>query len=140
MDFGRRGWRSQLHELEARRETLTASLEAPAPVQPRLHPNLAQMYRDKVARLHEAFQSGTDAPEALDKLRQIIERIVLTPVPDGKGFEIELIGEIAAMVRLGLPETNARLHGPISAADHALFARSVKVVAGTGFEPVTFRS
>jgi Transposase IS66 family len=52
----------------------------------------------------------------------------------GAGFEIALVGEIAAMVRLGL--TNGT---PVSANDHDLFARSVKVVAGTGFEPVTFR-
>jgi len=71
-------------------------------------------------------------------LRQIIERIILTPILDARGFEIELIGHIAAMVRLGLPDERADSRR-VSAADHALFARSVKVVAGTGFEPVTFR-
>jgi len=99
-------------------------------VQPRLHPNLPQVYRDKVACLHEALQSGSGAPEALEKLRQIIERIVLTPILDAKGFEIELIGEIAAMVRLGLPVERADSR-PISATDHALFESSVKMVAGT---------
>ena len=132
--FRAKGLQGQLDELETRREALTASLDAPAPVQPRLHPNLAQVYRDKVARLHEALQAGFGAPDALEKLRQIIERIILTPVPDAKGFEIELIGEIAAMVRLGLPDERP-VSRPISATDHALFESSVKVVAGTGFEP-----
>jgi site-specific DNA recombinase len=95
--FRAKGLQGQLDELENRREALTASLDAPTPAQLRLHPNLAQVYRDKVARLHEALQSGPDAPEALERLRQIIERIVLTPVPDARGFEIELVGEIAAM-------------------------------------------
>jgi hypothetical protein len=36
----------------------------------------------------------------LDVVRGLIKRVVLTPVPDAKGFEIELIGEIAAMIRL----------------------------------------
>jgi site-specific DNA recombinase len=117
---------------------LTARLNTLAPAQPRLHPNLAEVYRDKVTRLHEALQAGPDAQEALDAVRRLIERIVLTPVTDGDGFEIELIGEIAAMVRLGL--TNGRpIPWPGTAADHDLFQRSVKVVAGTGFEPVTFR-
>jgi hypothetical protein len=136
--FRAKGLHDQLDELETRREALTASLEAPAPTQPRLHPNLAQVYRDKVARLHEALQSGPGAPDALEKLRQIIERIILTPAPDARGFEIELIGEIAAMVRLGLPDERADSR-PKSATDHALFESSVKLVAGTGFEPVTFR-
>ena len=117
---------------------MTASLDAPAPAQPRLHPNLAQVYRDKVARLHEALQSAPDAQGALDAVRRLIERIILTPVPDARGCEIELIGEIAAMVRLGLPDERAASR-PISATGHALFESSVKVVAGTGFEPVTFR-
>ena len=91
-----------------------------------------------MARLHEALQSGPGAPDALEKLRQIIERVILTPVPDARGFEIELVGEIAAMVRLGLPDERADSR-PKSATDHALFESSVKLVAGTGFEPVTFR-
>jgi len=136
--FRAKDLQSQLDELQARRETLTASLEAPAPAQPRLHPNLAQVYRDKVARLHEALKSGSGAQEAIEGTRRLIERIILTPVSDARGFEIELIGEIAAMVRLGLPDERS-VAPPISAADHALFESSAKVVAGTGFEPVSFR-
>ena len=60
----------------------------------------------------------------------MIERIEVSPAAGGKGLEIELVGEIAAMLRLGMGE---------AAADRGLFERSVKVVAGTGFEPVTFR-
>ena len=99
---------------------------------------MAQVYREKVARLHEALQSGPDAQEALDAVRRLIERIILTPVEDSKGFEIELVGEIAAMVRLGLTDEHA-VSRPVAGAGHDLFARSVRMVAGTGFEPVTFR-
>ena len=113
--------------------------EAPAPAHPRLpYPNLAQVYRAKVARPHEALQSSPDAREALDAVRRLIERIALTLAPDAKGFEIELVGEIAAMVRLGLTDVRA-VSRPDQPAGHDLFARSVKLVAGTGFEPVTFR-
>jgi site-specific DNA recombinase len=74
----------------------------------------------------------------LERTRQLIERIILTPVPDARGFEIELIGEIAAMVRLGQADERADSR-PVSATDHALFESSITLVAGTGFEPVTFR-
>ena len=47
-----------------------------------------------------------------------------------RSFEIELIGEIAAMVRLGLADERTASRR-ISISDHALFARSVKLVAGT---------
>jgi hypothetical protein len=69
----------------------------------------------------------------LEAVRGLIEQVVVRPLAEGKGLEIELIGEIAAMVSLG--------HGvmPRRASDRVLFARSMKVVAGTGFEPVTFR-
>jgi hypothetical protein len=60
---------------------------------------------------------------------------VVTPLPTGKGFEIELMGEIAAMIALGagMPQR------PRSASGPGLFERSIKVVAGIGFEPMTFR-
>jgi site-specific DNA recombinase len=100
--FRARGLQSQLDELKARQAALTARLNTLAPTQPRLHPNPAEVYRDKAARLRESLQSGPDAQEALDAGRRPITRIVLTPVGDGDGFKIELIGEIAAMVHLGL--------------------------------------
>jgi hypothetical protein len=53
-----------------------------------------------------------------------------------KGFEIELIGEIAAMVDLGAKSKTA---GPKGSAVPDPYRRSVKVVAGVGFEPTTFR-
>ena len=73
--------------------------------------------------------------EALEILRGLVERIVVQPV-DG-GLELELIGEIANMVDLGsgLQSKTAAL----GAAVPASYRSSVKVVAGTGFEPVTFR-
>jgi hypothetical protein len=60
-------------------------------------------------------------------------------VPDvQRGFEIELVGEIAAMVSLGRDD-GARARSRESATDQALFQSSIKVVAGAGFEPAAFR-
>ncbi len=70
--------------------------------------------------------------------RNLVERIVLTPLPTGKGFEIELIGESAAMIRLGMERPPAVQQGH-HAKGPGLFERSIKVVAGIGFEPMTFR-
>jgi hypothetical protein len=80
---------SELEELEQRKLVLEAELSAAPPPAPLLHPNLAEVYRQKVARLQEA----------LEHLRGLIDGIVLHPTE--KGVEIELIGVIAAMIDLG---------------------------------------
>jgi hypothetical protein len=121
----------QLDELEVRRSTLEAGLKAPAaPVPPRLHPNLAELYRARVARLQEALRSPDDGRAALEAVRELIERIEVRPTPEGKGLEIELIGAIASMVRLELGNDATNPH--LGTSDRGLFARSVKVVAGAG--------
>jgi DNA invertase Pin-like site-specific DNA recombinase len=124
------GLQAQLDTLEAKRAALAAELETPAPALPRLHSNLAQVYRGKVERLAEAFQTGPESQEAMDAVRNLVERIVLTPLPTGKGFEIELIGEIAAMIRLGMERPPAVQQGH-HANGPGLFESSIKVVAGT---------
>ena len=98
----------------------------------RLHPNLAQVYRRKVERLHEALADPALRDEALGLLRGLIERVVLHPAAeDGQGQEIELVGEVVRMVELGRDAKQAALD--------AEAACSVKLVAGAGFEPATFR-
>jgi hypothetical protein len=50
--------------------------------------------------------------------------------PTAKGLEIELVGEIAKMMKLS--------GGPESLEEEP-YLSSVKLVAGRGFEPLTFR-
>jgi site-specific DNA recombinase len=126
------GLQQKLDELESRKATLAGDLAAAPSSAPRLMPNLAELYRTKVTSLHEALRLD-DGAEALELVRSLIERVVVSPAPSGDGLEIELIGEIAAMVELAQGGSGS------GRAEHALFARSIKVVAGTGFEPVTFR-
>ena len=98
------GLQQRLDELETRKAELERSLNAAPMPAPRLHPKLADVYRQKVESLGAAL-GGDDAAEAMEVIRSLIERVVLHPAPDGqRGFEIELIGEIAAMVSLGRDE------------------------------------
>jgi hypothetical protein len=101
----------------------------PAPPCLRSNPNLAQVYRAKVERLHVALADPAIRDEAFGVLRGLIERVVVHPGEDGP--QIELVGEIVRMVELGLNAKQAALPGEA--------ACSVKVVAGAGFEPATFR-
>lgn len=93
---------SWLRELEARKAALTAAkLAAAAPTVPQLHPNLAEIYRAKVQTLQDALSAApSGGTAALQAARALIDRIELKPVASGSGLEIELIGELAAMLRL----------------------------------------
>jgi site-specific DNA recombinase len=123
------GLQQKLEELEARKATLEQELTADPPPPVRLHPNLAQVYRAKVERLHEALADPGLRDEALGILRGLIERVIVHPADDG--LQVEIVGEIVKMVELGLDAKQAAL------GEEA--ACSVKVVAGAGFEPATFR-
>ena len=112
-----------LDDLEQRRTELTEQLaSAPAPL-PRLHPNLAEVYRRKVTELGAALRDPAHGTEALGILRGLIDKVTLTPADDH--FAIELEGALAGM--LALAQTGK---GPGGAAVSEVFRSSVKVVAG----------
>ena len=88
-----------------------------------LHPNAADRYREKVAKVHEALQTGDAAGrEAISLVRELIERIAVSPAGPGEPNKLELSGNLAAL--LCEPNQNLSL---------------VSMVAGAGFEPTTFR-
>ena len=126
--FRAEGLQQKLAELEARKTELVDLLSGPAPAPTRLHPNLAELYRRKVSELEAALADPEIRDEALAILRPLIDKVVLRP--QETGFEIELTGEIVAMVALG---QESRMSKANAAALGGTAAGSVKVVAGAGF-------
>ena len=102
-----------------------------------LHPNLPLLYRKKVEELEAVLADPGLGPEAMDAIRAMIARIVLTPRPTG-GMEVVLEGDLARILAIceGAEHRNARLSGGRSAD---VPNRQLSVVAGAGFEPATFR-
>ncbi len=129
--------KAKMDALEAERTRLEATLGAvrePEPVA--LHPGLAGIYASKVSDLSEALNQNGTRTEAADLLRGLIEKVVLHPDPDAlHGHRIELFGELAAILSL----CNGSLTPNAKARTGGAGFRQVTVVAGTGFEPVTFR-
>jgi site-specific DNA recombinase len=122
------GLQAKLDELEQHKLKLESEIESAPAAAPRLHPNLAEIYRKKVGGLQDALSDPETRSEAIEILRGLIERVAISAAEDG--FTVELVGEIANMVQLSSgPE--GRNVGP--------YRSSVKVVAGVGFEPTTFR-
>ena len=81
--------------LEARRSDLVDQLKAVPPAVPRLHPNVATVYREKIAKLREALNAEGTRTEAAEMIRGLIEEIRL--VPEKGSLRIELFGELAAL-------------------------------------------
>jgi site-specific DNA recombinase len=123
---------------EARKVVIEEGLASTPPTNLRLHPSLSDRYRQRVADLHGALTDPDLHSEAVEIVQSLIERIVVT---HGQAeLEIELIGDLASMVNLAQSNASdnkkaALVGAALSTTEH----RSVKVVAGAGFEPTTFR-
>ncbi len=114
----------KLEQLEQQKAEQEKTLAAPLNPMPRLHPGIAEIYRQKVSALQETLQDPMLRDEAIGILRCLIDRVVMHQ--QDEGFEIYLEGDIVPMVALGLapPTSNKK------AALDERTACSVKVVAG----------
>jgi site-specific DNA recombinase len=119
------GLQNELLALEGRQAELRKTVEAAPPPAPRFHPKLADLYRQQVTELHAALNDPEARTEAAEILRTLVERITVRS--DLNGHMVVLTGDIVKL--LALPG------GQVPAS----FESSVKVVAGVGFEPTTFR-
>ena len=82
--------KQRLEELEAEKASLEAlPVEAPLPA---IHPNLARLYRDKVARLEEELADPEIAAEAKSVLRSLIKTIKVTPAPSAARSTLSCTG------------------------------------------------
>ncbi len=87
--------------------------------------------------MHLALADPASRTEATEIIRSLIARVDIHAL-EAAGFEIELIGEIARMIEVA-SGSGTQKTAPLGTVVRGLSERSVKVVAGTGFEPVTFR-
>ena len=118
-----------------RRKVLLAEQETIQTVSPQpglLTPDLGRVYREKVEQLTAAFEDDGMKAQAFERLRALIEAVVLTP-EDGD-LAIDLRGELASMLSLCAGAETQKASAGVT--EEVL---QIKMVAGTGFEPVTFR-
>ena len=112
-------------------EAHLVEISTAAPVQ--LHPNAPDLYRKMVANLAEALSAPETRAEAVDIVRELVERIELRPNEEG-GLDAVLYGDLAAM--LNAPADARRMAND---PDRGGSGSLLSVVAGRGFEPLTFR-
>ncbi|WP_156215038.1 hypothetical protein [Pseudorhodobacter antarcticus] len=121
------GLKAKLDEMEARLTQVDHDLETPEPSPVRFHPNLADLYRQKVMDLAATLSDPDIRTQALETIQSLISSVSVSIGTDG--VKIELEGAITMMI--GVVQ-NAK--SPLgSGLDADIVHRSVKVVAGGGF-------
>ncbi|KGM34183.1 recombinase family protein, partial [Inquilinus limosus] len=86
----------RMSELEQEKAELEARLSGAEEPPPLLHPNLAEVFRQQIAALHEKLQAEETKTEAAAIVRGLVDRITL--VPEGGSLSIVLRGDLAAML------------------------------------------
>ena len=127
--------KDKAEKLEARKAELTELLDNADEPPPLLHPNMAQMYQNRIAKLCENLQSEEDRGAAVDVLRSLVDEISL--VPENGELSIVLRGDLGAILRFAAGKQNPDFLSEVEALDNLLSQKSL--VAGVGFEPTTFR-
>jgi site-specific DNA recombinase len=123
----------RLAELERHRDLIEARhVENPAGTI-RLHPRLADVYAEKVRQLENALNEPSIREEAAEVLRSLIDRVELRPRDAGQGLDALLYGDLVEILGFCGKDDKRKLPegGPSGS--------QLSVVAGRGFEPLTFR-
>ncbi|MEO0958666.1 MAG: recombinase family protein [Pseudomonadota bacterium] len=136
--------KDKIAALEARKEALEAQLaEGDAgSAQVHLHPNMSAYYRSRIHRLRAMLTGETGKAEAVDALRALIDHIELTPhtLPDGRTtLTARLHGSLAGILSMSLEADKTLSAHNNSGCAPGSVGSVVKLVAGAGFEPATFR-
>jgi site-specific DNA recombinase len=125
--------KDRMTELEAEKARLLVE-QKDTPTLPAIsvHPNLAELYRKRVQDLENLLVDPDARDEAMELIRSMIEKIVLTPKSEG-GMAAELHGDLARILQICAG--SAKQNTPGLLAPGCLSS----VVAGAGFEPAAFR-
>jgi site-specific DNA recombinase len=92
------------------------------------HPMLLRLFEEKVGRLRETLDDELVRGEAAEALATLIESVTIYPdAPDGP--EAEVVARVSDLLAWATNDNAAREGGVVV----------IELVAGTGFEPVTFR-
>ena len=101
-------------------------------VPPLLHPNMGLHYRKEISKLMGLLDDPENRLEAIVLIRGLIEKIVLNPIEGTKELAVDLHGDLAGVLKMASNKDKPLI-------ELETMADQVKLVAGVGFEPTTFR-
>ena len=122
--------RDELRTLEARKRDLERTLQVSfEDSSVEVHPNIGELYAKKVGELRVLLTDDATRPQAMDIIRSMIERVEVSEGVERSKPNVVLVGDLAAILAYTQNNTAASL------GDDG----RVLMVAGRGFEPLTFR-
>lgn len=122
-----RALRDRLAALEAERDEIEAAIAEVVPPTVEFQPNAGNAYPDKIRNLKQALANSDEDSRlaAHEAIREILEKVVVHPQGRYKPVQIDIYGQLAALLRIS------------ERAAEPLESRGA-LVAGMGFEPMTF--
>ena len=123
--------RAMIEEREAEKLRLEASVGTRAKPMAQIlpHPALLELFARKVEALRVTLDDASVRTEAAQVLSTLIESVTIYPVGE-RGPEAEVVAKVSDLVAFATNDNATPRGGALC---------STAVVAGTGFEPVTFR-
>ena len=131
--------KSELEALEARRKQQSDAVTQAQTAAPALPPNLAELYRATITNLTESLTHPDTVLDSSEAMRGLIDRIIVSWDTERAEHRIALEGKLIALLNAGRTTRAQNAKNAPSVGSKALDESSLKLVAGTGFEPVTFR-
>jgi site-specific DNA recombinase len=145
-----------------RRQELEALLACTEDAPILFHPNMAKRYQKEIKNLIASLSDSATRPEAGKILRSLVDRIILTPQRSEKRLAVDLVGDLAGILSVATQHGRSRVetelrkmrpehdrdqengceigpNGRRISASELQDGTTVKMVAGAGFEPATFR-
>jgi DNA invertase Pin-like site-specific DNA recombinase len=124
----------RLNDLQARRAELAAALATPLPQAPTIPPDMAAVYRAKLAHLTAAL-AGPNHTEAREAARTLIDKVIITPPTDPDDPPgIELLGNFPNLLQTAGLVTKTPKEAATATTVLDLMQRSVK--KGPGARPL----
>ncbi len=137
--------KGELDSISTRLDELEREIDLQQQPQPEIHTSLAQHYQEQVKELRTALTDTNYQAEAKERIRTLIDKIVLSPQAEKKGLTIDLYGDLAEILSAaaGKEKGNSllrcfRLLEDLDKNHSKESETSNNLVAGAGFEPTTF--
>ncbi|ARN81070.1 hypothetical protein [Methylocystis bryophila] len=99
--------KARMEELETQKTEIASRMAQADPILPDVHPNVANIYRARVATFTEALSSSDGGREAAEAIRSLIGEVVLTPGEKRGQLNAELRGELMGILDLTRSPSNS---------------------------------
>ena len=137
--------REQFNANDKRRKQLVQLLENSEEDPIILHPGIAGRYKEEIHNLIHLFHNENHRSEAIEIIRSLIDKIVLTPNDQKDALKIDLYGDLAGILSVASKRDKSLILNELSLNEIQLVAEDscqlnsmkTKLVAGEGLEPPT---